>query len=57
MIEQSASKRSMRKRAAGACLDLIVMDAYGHPYLQGRILDGVTRGMPQFMTAPAMMSP
>ena len=42
--------------AADTGLDLIVMGGYGHSRLQERILGGVTRGMLQSMTVPALMS-
>jgi nucleotide-binding universal stress UspA family protein len=42
--------------AADAGLDLIVMGGYGHSRLQERFLGGVTRGMLQSMTVPALMS-
>lgn len=42
--------------AADESLDLIVMGGYGHSRLQERILGGVTRGMMECMTVPALMS-
>lgn len=42
--------------AADEAFDLIVMGGYGHSRLQERILGGVTRGMMQSMTVPALMS-
>jgi nucleotide-binding universal stress UspA family protein len=42
--------------AADSGLDLIVMGGYGHSRLNERILGGVTRGMLQSMTVPALMS-
>jgi nucleotide-binding universal stress UspA family protein len=42
--------------AADTGLDLIVMGGYGHSRLNERILGGVTRGMLQSMTVPALMS-
>jgi nucleotide-binding universal stress UspA family protein len=42
--------------ASDTGLDLIVMGAYGHSRFQERLLGGVTRGMLQSMTVPALMS-
>jgi nucleotide-binding universal stress UspA family protein len=42
--------------AADESLDLMVMGGYGHSRLQERFLGGVTRGMLQSMTLPALMS-
>ena len=42
--------------AADEGLDLMVMGGYGHSRLQERFLGGVTRGMLQSMTLPALMS-
>jgi nucleotide-binding universal stress UspA family protein len=42
--------------AADTDLNLIVMGAYGHSWLQERLLGGVTRGMLQSMTVPTLMT-
>lgn len=42
--------------ASESSIDLLVMGGYGHSRLQERILGGVTRGMFESMTVPALMS-
>jgi len=41
---------------ADSSADLIVMGGYGHSRLREFILGGVTRGILQAMTVPALMS-
>jgi nucleotide-binding universal stress UspA family protein len=56
IADHSAVQPTILSIAADAGLDLIVMGGYGHSRLQERILGGVTPGMLQSMTVPALMS-